>query len=65
MWPVGLVTGFGLSTPVLKNGKFVSWYDGWIGGRKFPVDMAGFAVSVQLLQKVIEIFFFGMLGNIE
>ncbi|XP_045620048.1 galactosylgalactosylxylosylprotein 3-beta-glucuronosyltransferase P isoform X3 [Procambarus clarkii] len=52
MWPVGLVTKAGLSTPVLKNGKFFSWYDGWIASRKFPIDMAGFAVSVQYLLKV-------------
>ncbi|XP_068248584.1 galactosylgalactosylxylosylprotein 3-beta-glucuronosyltransferase P-like isoform X2 [Palaemon carinicauda] len=51
-FPVGLVTSYGLSTPVVKNGSFFDWYDGWRGGRKFPVDMAGFAFSVPyLLQK--------------
>ncbi|XP_015437761.1 PREDICTED: galactosylgalactosylxylosylprotein 3-beta-glucuronosyltransferase P [Dufourea novaeangliae] len=49
MFPVGLCTKFGLSSPILKNGKFVGFYDGWIAGRKFPVDMAGFAVSVKFL----------------
>lgn len=49
MWPVGLITKFGLSTPILKNGSFVGFYDGWIGGRKFAVDMAGFAVGVKFL----------------
>ncbi|XP_017878611.1 galactosylgalactosylxylosylprotein 3-beta-glucuronosyltransferase P [Ceratina calcarata] len=49
MFPVGLCTKFGLSSPVIKNGKFVGFYDGWIAGRKFPVDMAGFAVSVRFL----------------
>ncbi|XP_045616960.2 galactosylgalactosylxylosylprotein 3-beta-glucuronosyltransferase P-like isoform X1 [Procambarus clarkii] len=52
MFPVGLLTTAGLSTPVLKEGRFVGWYDGWIGGRKFPVDMAGFAVSVPYLLSV-------------
>ncbi|KAK8726238.1 hypothetical protein OTU49_017482, partial [Cherax quadricarinatus] len=52
MFPVGLVTKAGLSSPVLKNGKFHGWYDGWIAKRKFPVDMAGFAVSVQYLLKM-------------
>ncbi|XP_071535272.1 galactosylgalactosylxylosylprotein 3-beta-glucuronosyltransferase P-like isoform X2 [Panulirus ornatus] len=52
MFPVGLVTHFGLSTPVVKDGNFVEWYDGWVAGRKFPVDMAGFAVSVQFLLSV-------------
>lgn len=49
MFPVGLVTKFGVSTPVIRNGQFIEFYDGWLGGRKFPVDMAGFAVSVQFL----------------
>ncbi|PSN38596.1 hypothetical protein C0J52_21405 [Blattella germanica] len=49
MWPVGLCTKFGLSSPVVTNGTFVGFYDGWVAGRKFPVDMAGFAVSVEFL----------------
>nr|XP_033342293.1 galactosylgalactosylxylosylprotein 3-beta-glucuronosyltransferase P [Megalopta genalis] len=49
MFPVGLCTKFGLSSPIIKNGKFVGFYDGWIAGRKFPVDMAGFAVNVKFL----------------
>ncbi|XP_012282242.1 galactosylgalactosylxylosylprotein 3-beta-glucuronosyltransferase P [Orussus abietinus] len=49
MFPVGLCTKFGLSSPIVKGGKFAGFYDGWIAGRKFPVDMAGFAVSVQFL----------------
>ena len=51
-FPVGLVTQTGLSTPVVRNGAVVGFYDGWIGGRTFPMDMAGFAVSVQLLLQV-------------
>lgn len=49
MFPVGLCTKFGLSSPIIKNEKFVGFYDGWIAGRKFPVDMAGFAVNVKFL----------------
>lgn len=49
MFPVGLCTKFGLSSPIIRNGKFVGFYDGWIAGRKFPVDMAGFAVNVKFL----------------
>ncbi|XP_045124217.1 galactosylgalactosylxylosylprotein 3-beta-glucuronosyltransferase P-like isoform X1 [Portunus trituberculatus] len=49
MWPVGLISGSGVSSPVLRNGRLVGWYDAWIGGRTFPVDMAGFAVSVEFL----------------
>ncbi|XP_011638621.1 galactosylgalactosylxylosylprotein 3-beta-glucuronosyltransferase P [Pogonomyrmex barbatus] len=51
MFPVGLCTKFGLSSPILKNGKFAGFYDGWVAGRKFPVDMAGFAVSVKFLHQ--------------
>ena len=52
MWPVGLITNYGVSSPVVKNGKVVGFYDGWVANRKFPVDMAGFAVSVQLIIEV-------------
>lgn len=52
MWPVGLVTQTGVSSPLVKNGKVVGFYDGWIGGRKFPVDMAGFAVNISFLKSV-------------
>jgi hypothetical protein len=55
MWPVGLCTKFGLSSPVVVNGTFVGFYDGWVAGRKFPVDMAGFAVNVQFLLQVTQI----------
>ncbi|XP_037091902.1 uncharacterized protein LOC119112041 isoform X2 [Pollicipes pollicipes] len=48
-FPVGLVTQFGLSTPVVENGVLTGFYDGWTGGRTFPMDMAGFAVSVEVL----------------
>ncbi|KYN37726.1 Galactosylgalactosylxylosylprotein 3-beta-glucuronosyltransferase P [Trachymyrmex septentrionalis] len=51
MFPVGLCTKFGLSSPILKNGKFAGFYDGWVAGRKFPVDMAGFAVNVKFLHQ--------------
>ncbi|KAH8379300.1 hypothetical protein KR009_004102 [Drosophila setifemur] len=51
MWPVGLVTKTGVSSPIILKGQLVGWYDGWIGGRKYPVDMAGFAVSVKFLNE--------------
>lgn len=49
MWPVGLITKYGVSSPIVKNGRLDGFYDGWLGGRKYPVDMAGFAVNVQFL----------------
>ncbi|XP_032597454.1 galactosylgalactosylxylosylprotein 3-beta-glucuronosyltransferase P isoform X2 [Drosophila grimshawi] len=51
MWPVGLVTKTGVSSPIIRAGKLDGYYDGWIGGRKYPVDMAGFAVSVKFLHE--------------
>ncbi|XP_042883834.1 galactosylgalactosylxylosylprotein 3-beta-glucuronosyltransferase P-like [Penaeus japonicus] len=47
MFPVGLVTRLGVSSPIVAEGKVIGFYDGWIAGRKFPVDMAGFAVNVK------------------
>ncbi|XP_070500308.1 galactosylgalactosylxylosylprotein 3-beta-glucuronosyltransferase P isoform X1 [Chironomus tepperi] len=49
MWPVGLITKYGVSTPIVKNGTLAGFYDGWNGGRKYPVDMASFSVSVRFL----------------
>ncbi|XP_044256480.1 galactosylgalactosylxylosylprotein 3-beta-glucuronosyltransferase P-like [Tribolium madens] len=51
MFPVGLITKLGVSSPIVRNGRFSGFYDGWVAGRKFPVDMAGFAVSVEFLLK--------------
>jgi hypothetical protein len=48
MFPLGLYNGGPISFPVLnKNGTFLNFYDIWVGGRKYPVDMAGFAVNVR------------------
>lgn len=47
MFPVGLVTSVGVSSPIVVNGTITGFYDGWIAGRKYPVDMAGFAVNVK------------------
>lgn len=51
MFPVGLVTHLGLSTPIVKNCTFIGFYDGYYAGRKYPVDFAGFAISVEFLLK--------------
>ncbi|XP_037803728.1 galactosylgalactosylxylosylprotein 3-beta-glucuronosyltransferase S-like [Penaeus monodon] len=49
IFPVGFVPPLQLSTPVVKEGRLSGWYDGLAIDRKFPVDMAGFAFSVELL----------------
>ncbi|OCT80580.1 galactosylgalactosylxylosylprotein 3-beta-glucuronosyltransferase 2 isoform X2 [Xenopus laevis] len=49
VWPVGLVGGRRYERPVVENGKVVSWYTGWRADRPFAIDMAGFAVSLQVI----------------
>jgi len=54
VFPVGLI-GYAMSTPIVQNnksrnpGRVVGFSDPWFEKRKFPVDMAGFAFSVDLL----------------
>lgn len=66
MWPVGLIGIPGISSPVVnpRTNKVIDFYDGWLGGRTFPVDMAAFAVSVAFFLEVnqsIAFFFFNSL----
>ncbi|XP_061664223.1 galactosylgalactosylxylosylprotein 3-beta-glucuronosyltransferase 3 [Syngnathoides biaculeatus] len=49
VWPVGLVGGMKYEKPVVEGGKVVRFHVGWRPGRPFPLDMAGFAVSLELL----------------
>ena len=53
MFPVGLVSGSPVSTPIVEDGKYSGFYVGWNGKRKFPLDMAGFAFSVKHYRQVI------------
>ncbi len=52
VFPVGLVSGSPVSTPILENGVITGFYVGWDGNRKFPVDMAGFAFGVKHFKEV-------------
>ena len=52
MFPVGLVSGSPVSTPIIQEGEFIGFYLGWDGNRKFPLDMAGFAFSLSHYRKV-------------
>lgn len=49
MFPVGLIGKAGLSAPIVREGKVVGFTDDWFENRKFPVDMAGFAVHTDLV----------------
>lgn len=35
----------------MSQGKVVGFYDSWPAGRRFAVDMAGFAVNIKLLHQ--------------
>ena len=47
IWPVGLVGGLYVEKPLVREGKVVGFNAAWRPERKFPVDMAGFAVSLK------------------
>ncbi|XP_060730516.1 galactosylgalactosylxylosylprotein 3-beta-glucuronosyltransferase 3 [Tachysurus vachellii] len=49
VWPVGLVGAMKFERPVVENGKVVRFHTGWRPNRPFPIDMAGFAVSLNLV----------------
>ena len=49
VWPVGLVGGMRFERPVVDKGKVVRFHTGWRPNRPFPLDMAGFAVSLRLV----------------
>lgn len=50
LFPVGLTTQYMLTTPLVRNGRIMGFYDGWVYNRKYPMDMAEFAVSVPFLR---------------
>lgn len=49
VWPVGLVGGRRYERPLVEKGKVVGWYTGWRADRPFAIDMAGFAVNLQVV----------------
>jgi len=51
MFPVGLIGEQGVSMPLVSptTGKVLGFSDDWFAQRKFPVDMAGFAVNVKFM----------------
>lgn len=49
MFPVGLIGLYAVSSPVVRNGEVVGFFDSWPALRVFPVDMAGFAVNLEYL----------------
>ncbi|XP_052866294.1 galactosylgalactosylxylosylprotein 3-beta-glucuronosyltransferase I [Anopheles cruzii] len=50
VWPVGLVGGLMVEKPVLnRDGLVLGFNSAWKPERPFPLDMAGFAISADLL----------------
>jgi len=49
MFPVGLIGNTAVSSPVVKNGKVIGFFDPWPSKRLWPVDMAGFAVNLDVI----------------
>lgn len=49
VWPVGLVGGLRYEGPLVTGGKVLGFHTAWKTHRPFPLDMAGFAVSLSLL----------------
>ena len=50
VWPVGMIAKVGVSSPILDttNASVIGFHDPFMTRRKFAVDMAGFAVDLQL-----------------
>ncbi|XP_067681675.1 galactosylgalactosylxylosylprotein 3-beta-glucuronosyltransferase I-like isoform X1 [Haliotis asinina] len=57
VWPVGLVGGLRFERPIVKNGKVTGWFTYWKPDRPFALDMAGFAVNLQLFFTYPEVEF--------
>ncbi|XP_073514573.1 galactosylgalactosylxylosylprotein 3-beta-glucuronosyltransferase 3 [Phyllobates terribilis] len=49
VWPVGLVGGLRYEGPLVTGGKVIGFHTAWKTHRPFPIDMAGFAVSLALV----------------
>lgn len=49
MFPVGLIGKYAVSSPIVRDGKVVGFFDSWPAQRQWAVDMAGFAVNLAYL----------------
>ncbi|XP_044254608.1 galactosylgalactosylxylosylprotein 3-beta-glucuronosyltransferase I [Tribolium madens] len=51
VWPVGLVGGLNAETPILDKdtGRVIGYKSGWRPDRPFAIDMAGFAINLDLI----------------
>jgi galactosylgalactosylxylosylprotein 3-beta-glucuronosyltransferase 3 len=51
VWPVGLVGGLNVEKPIVDGNRVTGFNSVWRPERLFPIDMAGFAISGDLLVK--------------
>nr|XP_002731115.2 PREDICTED: galactosylgalactosylxylosylprotein 3-beta-glucuronosyltransferase 3-like [Saccoglossus kowalevskii] len=52
VWPVGITGGLKFERPIVgEDGKVKGWYAAWRPQRPFAMDMAGFALNLNLLKK--------------
>ena len=65
VFPVGLILKFGVSSPIVRDGKVTGFYDAFQAGRQFAMDMAGFAVSVALFKSRSEATFPAKVSYLE
>lgn len=49
VWPVGFTSGMVVERPLVHEGQVVAWNTRWHPERKFPIDMAGFAITYDCL----------------
>ncbi|XP_025106424.1 galactosylgalactosylxylosylprotein 3-beta-glucuronosyltransferase I-like isoform X2 [Pomacea canaliculata] len=54
MWRVGFAGRLLSEGPVCLNGKVTGWRTAWAPRRRYPVDMAGFAIGLDLLAQFPE-----------
>lgn len=48
IWPVALVGGLKIEKPIVEEGKVVGFNSVWSPRRPYPIDMAGFAINLDL-----------------
>ena len=49
VWPVALVGGLRWEGPICVYGKVIEFFTAWQPSRDFPLDMAAFAVNLNLI----------------
>lgn len=49
VWPVALVGGLRWEGPVCVYGKVISFFTAWQPQREFPLDMASFAINLDVI----------------